>query len=258
MANVFIENATLQDIANAIRNKTGKTEKMLPNQMPVEIESIEAGDGGYEQGFEDGKNSVMDLGRFCDIIRFKNLNVFGKSEVELNLPNCTTLNRLCFVESPENTNNTVEHLTINAGSPTDAGWILGASIGQLDQKLKHLTLNWDMKNLKKVDYAFYGLQALQVIDGVPFDFSSLTSLTGIFHMSTAIVEMRFVPLSIKVNFLLSLHRKLSAETIQSIIDGLADLTGGATQTLTFHSDVGNKLTDTQKATITAKNWTLVY
>ena len=46
--------------------------------------------------------------------------------------------------------------------------------------------------------------------------------------------------------------------MQSIIDGLKDLTGAESQTLTFHSAVGNKLTDTQKATITAKNWTLVY
>ncbi len=52
--------------------------------------------------------------------------------------------------------------------------------------------------------------------------------------------------------------KLSDASIQSIIDHLADLTGGTTQTLTFHKTVGNKLTDAQKATITAKNWTLAY
>jgi hypothetical protein len=51
---------------------------------------------------------------------------------------------------------------------------------------------------------------------------------------------------------------LSDASIQNIIDHLADLTGGTTQTLTFHATVGNKLTDTQKATITAKNWTLAY
>ena len=53
-------------------------------------------------------------------------------------------------------------------------------------------------------------------------------------------------------------RNLTPETIQSIIDGMADLTGATAQTLTFHKDVGAKLTDAQKATITAKNWTLVY
>ena len=51
---------------------------------------------------------------------------------------------------------------------------------------------------------------------------------------------------------------LSDETIQSIIDGLADLTEQTTQTITFYATVGAKLTDEQKATITAKNWTLAY
>lgn len=51
---------------------------------------------------------------------------------------------------------------------------------------------------------------------------------------------------------------LSSDSVQSIIDHLADLTGGTAQTLTLHSTVGAKLTDEQKATITAKNWELVY
>lgn len=51
---------------------------------------------------------------------------------------------------------------------------------------------------------------------------------------------------------------LSDESVRGIIDCLKDLTGATAQTLTFHKDVGAKLTDAQKATITAKNWTLVY
>ena len=51
---------------------------------------------------------------------------------------------------------------------------------------------------------------------------------------------------------------LSDESLQNIVDCLADLTGETTQTLTLYKTVGEKLTDTQKATITAKNWTLAY
>ena len=51
---------------------------------------------------------------------------------------------------------------------------------------------------------------------------------------------------------------LTTESVQSIIDHLKDLTGQATQNLTLHNTVGSKLTDAQKAAITAKNWTLVY
>lgn len=52
--------------------------------------------------------------------------------------------------------------------------------------------------------------------------------------------------------------KLTGGSVQDIIDHLKDLTGQAEQTLTFHADVGARLTDAQKATVTAKNWTLVY
>lgn len=51
---------------------------------------------------------------------------------------------------------------------------------------------------------------------------------------------------------------LTDASVQSVIDALKDLTGATAQTLTFHKDVGNKLTEEQKAAITAKNWTLVY
>ena len=64
--------------------------------------------------------------------------------------------------------------------------------------------------------------------------------------------------SIKTNFVIAKSSGLDTDTTQSIIDGLADLTGGETQTLTFHATVGGKLTDEQKAIITAKNWTLAY
>lgn len=51
---------------------------------------------------------------------------------------------------------------------------------------------------------------------------------------------------------------LNGESVQSVIDHLADLTGETAQTLTFHATVGAALTEEQKAAITAKNWTLVY
>lgn len=41
MANVFIEESTMQAIGDAIREKTGKSEGILPSDMPAEIESIQ-------------------------------------------------------------------------------------------------------------------------------------------------------------------------------------------------------------------------
>lgn len=71
-------------------------------------------------------------------------------------------------------------------------------------------------------------------------------------------EISFVPNTIGAKIDFAKSDKLSDASIQSIIDGLADLTGQETQTLTFHATVGVKLTDEQKTAISAKNWTLAY
>lgn len=47
---------------------------------------------------------------------------------------------------------------------------------------------------------------------------------------------------------------LDDESIQNIIDKLVDLSGTSSKTVTFNSVVYNKLTDDQKAQLTAKNW----
>lgn len=51
---------------------------------------------------------------------------------------------------------------------------------------------------------------------------------------------------------------LSGDTVQHLIDHLQDRAGLSTQTLTLKNAVGAALSAAQKATITAKNWTLVY
>ncbi len=78
-----------------------------------------------------------------------------------------------------------------------------------------------------------------------------------FKSCRSLVEIRFEGV-IGKNISLSDSSKLSAQSVQSIIDCLKDLTGGTAQTLALHATVGNKLTEAQKAAITAKNWTLVY
>lgn len=99
---------------------------------------------------------------------------------------------------------------------------------------------------------------LEVIDGYPLNLSVSGNNGNMFFWCDNLKEVRFVPNSIYKKISCSHSPNLSTDTIQSIIDGLADLTGGTAQTLTLHANVGAKLTDEQKATITAKNWTLAY
>jgi hypothetical protein len=89
-----------------------------------------------------------------------------------------------------------------------------------------------------------------------FNFSSATNVTIPFNGCAKLVEVRFVPNTLFLNFNISSSPLLSDASIQSIIDCLVDMTEDTTKTLTLHKDVKAKLTETQIATITNKNWTL--
>ena len=88
------------------------------------------------------------------------------------------------------------------------------------------------------------------------DLTQATFNTYEFYNCSALEELRIKAGTLSKSIAIAQSDKLSAETIQSIIDGLAQV--ATAQKLTLHASVGNKLTDAQKAQITAKNWTLVY
>ena len=222
--------------------------------------SVGGGSGDYEQGYEDGKNSVVDIARTLKTARFLNLNVFGKTEVELNLDSWVGgFQNLFQITSEENRNVTCEHITINCSYiPENLNQMFFCQYPYTDETLKRLTLNFDTQKCVNYLNAFTQMRALEVIDGKPLDFSSVTSAsnTNAFPNCVSLKEVRFVPNSIKVSIKLDNSSLLSTETIQSIIDGLADLTGGTAQTLDFHADVVAKLTAEQIAQIYYKNWSV--
>lgn len=102
--------------------------------------------------------------------------------------------------------------------------------------------------------AFYGASALEEIigeiGGRIFD--------NAFYICYELREVRFAAGAVFTSVSFSYSSLLSDVSIQSIIDGLADLTGQTAQTLTLHATVGAKLTQAQKDAVSAKNWTLVY
>lgn len=96
--------------------------------------------------------------------------------------------------------------------------------------------------------------ALRSIYGA-MDLTGNTS-ANVWNGCSSLENITFVPNTIGASITFNSSSKLSDASIQSIIDGLAEVE--TEQTLTLHAAVGGKLTEAQKATITAKNWTLVY
>lgn len=209
----------------------------------------------YNKGYEDGKNSVVDLGKLCNQIHFKDLNVFGKSEVVLELDNVISLNAFYTIINGGVANTTVEKLTINCKKPiTDMYKAFNGEVGYKDAKLKTLVLNIDTSQNDNLTNGFLGMAALERIEGTPLDFTSCKGLNQPFRNCSALKELRVAKETIKINFVIDYSPNLSTKTIQSIIDGLA--TVETQQTLTLHSDVKAKLTETQLSQISSKNWVL--
>ena len=104
-------------------------------------------------------------------------------------------------------------------------------------------------------YAFSTCKSLKKLTG-EFDFSKCVKIGNTFiSSSNNLEEIRIKKETLSLSLELP-SAFLSDLSIQSIIDGLADLTGGTAQTLTLHADVKAKLTEEQISTITGKNWTL--
>ena len=185
-------------------------------------------------------------------VAFKDLNVFGKSEVEVTLINPFVINGIF---STNVLNTTVEKLTFNVGNkPPQASAIFYAQ--KADSTLKHIVFNVDISEATNIASSFYLLYALEVIEGIPFDFSSATNVVNTFGQCRALREVRFKPSTLKISLNLAQSSQLSEASIKSIIDGLADLTGLETQTLKLHANVKSKLTEEQIESITSKNWVL--
>ena len=96
------------------------------------------------------------------------------------------------------------------------------------------------------------------LETIPFlKLENVTTYSGAFSGCKKLTNIT-IDGSIDVSISMAATDMLSAKSVQSVIDHLKDLTGLTTQTLTFHNEVGGRLTEAQKAEITGKNWTLAY
>ena len=90
------------------------------------------------------------------------------------------------------------------------------------------------------------------------DISSATNVLNMFNGCTGLKRITFAPYCINLSISFANCGLLDDASVQSIVDGLADLTGQTAQKLTFHATVGANMTQAQKDAVSAKNWTLVY
>lgn len=238
MARVFVNDSTLTDIADAIREKNGTEEMYKPSQMAGAVRGIQS---GGEEWLQYGTNlrSMFESVAFHENTElFIYLPNFGGTSVEQNLYRA----------------------------------FHGAT------GLKSIKLKCDNVVSRAAQMCFAQNKTVEVIDFSEFPVS-FTSCSQMFNYCTSLVEIigeldvSNAGVDYFVNACLNLKEirfknnciyntvefncpLLSDESIQSIINGLADLTGSTAKTLTLNKDVKAKLTNDQIAQITSKNWTL--
>jgi hypothetical protein len=168
-------------------------------------------------------------------------------ELTVNAPSINVSNSQACMGQMFTYNNGVKKVELNM--PNESQYM--ASTFAQAKILEEIVLSFSTKNIKDYTQAFGGCTALKRIVGV-LDFSSATNVQYMFNVCANLTEVTFAPNTLSISISLAQSSKLTSESIQSIIDGLATLT--TAQTLTLHSAI--VLTDEQKATINAKGWTL--
>jgi surface protein len=102
---------------------------------------------------------------------------------------------------------------------------------------------------------FYNCVALTTLDLGNFDTSAVTSMSYMFYNCVALTTITGVISGIKVSLSFS-SSPLTEASAMVVINALADLTEGTSQTLTLSSTTKALLTDADKLIATNKNWTI--
>ena len=121
-------------------------------------------------------------------------------------------------------------------------------------RITRISVPLDFSGCTKCTYLFNNAQSLITVESITFD-EACTNGSNMFASCKALTNF-IVHGTINFDLAMSGCTKLSADSVQSIIDALADLTGQAQKTVTFASAVSSALTSEQKDTISAKNWKL--
>lgn len=259
MAIVTTDSKHYSNIAAAIREKTGDETTYTPEEIPAGIDEV------YEAGKQEGTQSEYD--RFWDIYQengkrqkyemaftaFGWTDVTFKPKYDLILGDGHSGLRMFWSCQVINIVEAFEKQGVKFDT-TQCGHLEGMFQAAVTTRIPEMNCSHAMDYGYGLAYTFTNASA-KTIDKLivpenltyPYTFNGCTNLENITFEGTIGNNISFANSPL-----------LTTESVQSIIDHLKDMTGQTAQTLTFHATVGAKMTDAQKATISSKNWTLVY
>lgn len=238
MANKLYDENSIKAVADAIRAKNGSTEQYKLADMPQAIENIESkAEENYWDYIDNFKISIyadldtvdVKVPKYCQSLyrsfsgtyavrpKYKTVIVSKHDEAEYPI---TDLHEMFYY----NTTTRELYLNIDTSKVTN------------------------FNNILQVNYTSIN----HIYGEIDCSSSNQPNING--FNGNNLITITFKAETIKNSITFSVASKLSDESIQSIIDGLAQVE--TAQTITFHATVKVKLTEEQIAIINEKGWTL--
>lgn len=260
-------NADLSEVAEAIREK-GETSEALsfPDGFVSAIGAIPTG-GGDTEAIEQMIDSSGVLDSTEGTVEEKVEQLVEKAEIEKHIYNASLLKENCQHE--------FRHWSAKKLPKTNYIKSIYFNLFAANSSIETIDYYLDWQGGGNFVSAFENTPNLKTIVGVntakassvsslfnksgivsiqePFDFSNIINSASMSAFTTAhaLVDLRIVPETWKWGTTVA-SGVLSAESIQSIIEGLAPV--ATTQTIKFASNISASLTIEQLTQINAKNW----
>ena len=122
--------------------------------------------------------------------------------------------------------------------------------------LEKIVFNCDFSQVTSFARWFRKQIKLKRIEGTPISFEKATTIGGIFSYCNYLESFRVKPNTISADITLDTNYSLDKDTIQSIVEGLAEMPEGSDKTIKCTGSVKSRMTQEQKDEIARRNWTL--
>ena len=253
MGQGFISKYILRDIADYIRARKGTTDEIKPVDMRSALDSIPTYEQGKQAEYDHFWEDALKYNQYWQY-RFAgkcwNDKTFAPTKDIVPIAYSSNM----FIGSGIQD---VKGICERLGVTIDLSQATSVNTFFADSSVKYFGV-MDLRNVTSFSSGpLFNAYDLISVDKIILKDDGSQKITNFANNCRELTNIEFEgTIGYSISFVHS--PLLTTQSVQSVIDHLKDLTGQAAQTLTLHADVGAKLTDAQKATITAKNWTLVY
>lgn len=210
------------------------------NRIRVKTDSTDSITWDASKGFGDAIDSITSQD-FLDFVQslgyFQVTSANTATNLTLNIPNVTTLNRAFVIGNQPNNLKKIE-LTVS-NKLTNMSDMFGNVSGGL---LEEIIFHGDLSKVTNLNVAFAcggtGMNDnLKKISGL--DFTSVTTATQLFNSQRGLVELDIKANTVGVALDLSSQRSLNLASCINVLNALKDLTGDTALTVKVHDNLKN-------------------